>query len=73
MTILYPLTGAKEEKPPNYKRSMEVYAMSDTQVQDYRESDRDSDKGHEDTRHHNFECQNPDPHLGCDPGIDVQG
>ena len=33
----------------------------------------DSDEGHVDTREANFECENKDPHLGCDPGSDVAG
>ncbi len=47
--------------------------MSDNREHDYVESDRESEKGHEDTRHKNFECAQPDKHLGCDPGIDVAG
>lgn len=31
------------------------------------------DEGHVDTRERNFECENRDPNLGCDPGIDVAG
>jgi len=30
-------------------------------------------EGHVDTREQNFECENRDENLGCDPGIDVQG
>jgi len=41
--------------------------------QDYFEDDQERDEGHVDTRSWNFECSNPDPHLGCDPGIDVAG
>ena len=33
----------------------------------------DNNEGHVDTRNANFECENKDPHLGCDLGIDVQG
>lgn len=33
----------------------------------------DRNEGHTDTRNANFECENPDKHLGCDPGIDVAG
>ena len=36
-------------------------------------SDKESNEGHVDTRNSNFECENPDTHLGCDPGIDVAG
>ncbi len=44
--------------------------MSDNKSQDYFEESSD---GHADTRESNFKCDNPDPHLGCDPGIDVAG
>jgi hypothetical protein len=43
--------------------------MSETQ--EYYENE--TDEGHVDTRHQNFECDNPDEHLGCDMGIDVAG
>lgn len=46
--------------------------MSDIQ-QDYLETERERDEGHQDTRWKNFECETPDSHLGCDPGIDVAG
>ena len=39
----------------------------------YVESDNERDEGHVDTRESNFECDNPDPNLGCDLGVDVQG
>ncbi|MDY0361220.1 MAG: hypothetical protein RBR08_07195 [Desulforegulaceae bacterium] len=39
-------------------------------VEDFIESEEEAKKGHEDVRHFYFECENPDPHLGCDPGID---
>ncbi len=42
-------------------------------VQDYIETDQEREEGHADTRHNNFECENPDKVLGCDMGIDVQG
>lgn len=42
-------------------------------VQNYMESDQEREAGHEDTRAANFECETPDPNLGCDMGIDVQG
>lgn len=44
--------------------------MSEHKTEDYFEND---DNGHIDTREKNFECENPDEHLGCDLGIDVQG
>ena len=47
--------------------------MSDDHIEDYFESDHESEQGHEDTRHWIFECEDPDPHLGCEMGIDVQG
>ena len=39
----------------------------------YMESDEERNEGHKDTRYYNFECEKPDPSLGCDMGIDVQG
>ena len=44
--------------------------MADNRHQDYWDDNND---GHVDTRDRNFKCDNPDPHLGCDLGIDVQG
>ena len=44
--------------------------MAENRSQDYWDS---SNEGHVDTREQNFKCDNPDPHLGCDLGIDVQG
>ncbi|MFH0729023.1 MAG: hypothetical protein V2B19_22125 [Pseudomonadota bacterium] len=44
--------------------------MENTKREDYFD---DSNEGHVDTRHANFECDNPDENLGCDLGIDVQG
>lgn len=45
--------------------------MSDTQ--DYIETEAERTEGHVDTRSANFKCDEPDPNLGCDMGIDVQG
>ena len=39
----------------------------------YIESDKEREEGHVDTRKWNFECDNKDPHLGCNLGIDVAG
>ena len=47
--------------------------MTHNREDNYFESDDDRDEGHVDTRHHNFECDTPDEHLGCDMGIDVAG
>jgi hypothetical protein len=44
--------------------------MAENTKQDYWD---DNDEGHVDTRAGNFECDNPDPNLGCDLGIDVMG
>ena len=41
--------------------------------EDYIESDNEREEGHVDTREKNFECEDKDPNLGCDPGIDVAG
>jgi hypothetical protein len=46
--------------------------MSENRIEDYFD-DYESDQGHIDTRKLNFSCSKPDPHLGCDLGIDVQG
>ena len=47
--------------------------MKDEKKHNYMESDKERSEGHVDTRRSNFECENPDRHLGCDPGIDVAG
>jgi hypothetical protein len=39
----------------------------------YVETEAERESGHADTRQSNFECEKPDPRLGCDPGIDVAG
>ncbi len=44
--------------------------MAENNSQDYFD---DKSEGHVDTREANFQCQNPDKHLGCDLGIDVMG
>jgi hypothetical protein len=44
--------------------------MENTRTDDYT---KDDNEGHVDTRSSNFKCENPDPHLGCDMGIDVAG
>ena len=45
--------------------------MNDTN--NHIETEQEREEGHVDTRKKNFECENKDPHLGCDPGIDVAG
>lgn len=45
--------------------------MANTET--YVESENEREEGHVDTRERNFECKDKDPHLGCDPGIDVAG
>jgi hypothetical protein len=44
--------------------------MTESKIFDYFD---DATGGHVDTRERNFECENRDENLGCDPGIDVQG
>jgi hypothetical protein len=46
--------------------------MAENRTEDYFD-DKGNNEGHIDTRSANFECDNPDEHLGCDLGIDVQG
>jgi len=50
-----------------------VRCIMENRVEDYFETEEESEAGHVDTRFKNFECDEPDPHLGCDPGVDVQG
>jgi len=47
--------------------------MASIKVKNYIERDKESNESHVDTRSSNFECENPDTHLGCDLGIDVAG
>lgn len=47
-------------------------AKSNNREESYIESDEERERGHVDTRHKNFECENK-TNLGCDPGIDVAG
>ena len=47
--------------------------MTENRIEDYVQTEEERDAGHEDTRQLNFECPNPDEHLGCDMGIDVAG
>ena len=49
------------------------YIMAEKKEENYIETNDERDRGHVDTRRHNFECEKPDKHLGCDPGIDVAG
>ena len=42
-------------------------------TQDYFETENEREEGHVDTRSDNFECENKDPNLGCNLGIDVAG
>ena len=44
--------------------------MAKIKTQDYFD---DNTEGYIDTREANFQCENPDKHLGCDLGIDVMG
>ncbi|CAB1083507.1 hypothetical protein D1AOALGA4SA_11069 [Olavius algarvensis Delta 1 endosymbiont] len=44
-----------------------------TESNDYIETDQEQEEGHVDTREQNFDCEDKDPNLGCDPGIDVAG
>jgi len=53
-------------KQPNQRRD----TMKNTRADDYF---NDDNEGHVDTREQNHRCENPDPHLGCDLGIDVAG
>ena len=39
----------------------------------YIETDKEREEGHVDTREQNFECEDKDPNIVCDMGIDVAG
>ena len=43
------------------------------ETHNYIETEKEREEGHVDTRERNFECENKDPRLGCNPGIDVAG
>jgi len=58
-----------EQAQPKKQRGGTIMNNTDN----YIETEKERDAGHEDTRRKNFECENKDPHLGCDPGIDVAG
>ncbi len=45
----------------------------DKNTQDYIETDSEREEGHVDTRGENFECEDKDPNLGCNLGVDVAG
>jgi hypothetical protein len=62
----------QKEKVEQYIESEQMKKQKE-KVEQYIESEKEREKGHEDTRSKNFECDNPDPHLGCDLGIDVAG
>jgi hypothetical protein len=47
--------------------------MEITRIDNYIESETELERGHVNTREWNFECENKDPHLGCDLGVDVPG
>ena len=47
--------------------------MESIREESYIESEGEREEGHIDTRSENFDCDSPDPHLGCDMGIDVAG
>ena len=58
----------KKEQPTTNNQRGET--MAENKTQDYFD---DNSEGHVDTRSRNFECDNKDPNLGCDMGIDVAG
>jgi hypothetical protein len=75
MAIISVTKAAEIEMPQKLeetKMTTKGKAKENKRVQSYIESDEERDKGHVDTRHKNFECENK-TNLGCDPGIDVAG
>ena len=65
--MLY-LLNKENETPTTTNQRGDI--MAENRTQDYTD---DRNEGHVDTREANFECENKDPHLGCDLGIDVAG
>lgn len=47
--------------------------MTEIKNENYIETEEEINNGHVDVRAENFKCENPDPNLGCDLGIDVAG
>ena len=60
----------KNSTPTNKQINQWGDMMEDNKTQDYFD---DKNEEHVDTREANFQCENRDEHLGCDPGIDVAG
>ena len=44
-----------------------------TDYNNYKETDKEREEGRVDTRERIFECENKDPNLGCNLGVDVAG
>jgi hypothetical protein len=64
------MAALKKRRYPKMKSKGQ--GQSHNREQSYVESEEERDRGHMDTRHKNFECENK-TNLGCDPGIDVAG
>jgi hypothetical protein len=64
------MAAPKKRRYPKMKSKGQ--AQSHSREESYIESEEERERGHVDTRHHNFECENK-TNLGCDPGIDVAG
>ena len=56
----------------NTKHGKETTMSNHRNENNYIESDEESEAGHVDTRHFNFECESFDS-IGCDTGVDVAG
>ena len=63
-------TGNTKHKTQNKTYTIWGDKMSENNAKDYWD---EKDEGHVDTREDNFKCDEPDPNLGCDMGIDVAG
>ena len=69
-----PILKINENKSFRLNQEKEISEMKFTDKDhNYIESDEEREVGHEDTRRFNHECEDPDPNLGCNLGIDVQG
>ena len=70
---IFTLRKKQESTENEYQHIFGGDIMAENKSQDYFETDEEREEGHTDTRTRNHECENKDPHLGCNLGIDVAG
>jgi hypothetical protein len=64
--------GRSNRRPNTPRKETTMSRKDKDKEQSYVESEEERERGHVDTRHKNFECENKTS-IGCDPGIDVAG